>query len=184
VIFRATQLDGAWLIDIEPREDERGFFARTWCRQELAAYGLDVEVAQESLSFNRRRGTLRGLHFQRSPHQETKIVRCTSGAIFDVIVDLRPSSLTYGRWQGFELTAQNRRALYIPKSFAHGFQTLTDDAEIAYQISTSYAPQSANGYRYDDAAFGIVWPHDVTVIAERDLAWPRFATASLGVESA
>jgi dTDP-4-dehydrorhamnose 3,5-epimerase len=155
MIFAATQFDGAWLIDIEPREDERGFFARTWCRQELTAQGLDTEIAQESLSFNRHRGTVRGVHFQRSPHEETKIVRCARGAIFDVIIDLRPHSATYLRWQGFELTADNRRALYILKGFAHGFQTLTDDAEIAYQISAFYAPEAAGGYRYDDAAFGI-----------------------------
>jgi dTDP-4-dehydrorhamnose 3,5-epimerase len=174
MIFAATRLTDAWLIDIEPREDERGFFARTWCRQELAAQGLDTEIVQESLSYNRHCGTIRGLHFQRSPHEETKIVRCTRGAIFDVIVDLRPHSPTYLRWQGFELTAENRRALYIPKDFAHGFQTLTDDTEIAYQISAFYAPQAAGGYRYDDAAFAIAWPLRGTVIGERDLGWPRF----------
>jgi dTDP-4-dehydrorhamnose 3,5-epimerase len=174
MIFAATRLEGAWLIDIEPREDERGFFARTWCRQELAAKGLDPEVAQESVSYNRHRGTLRGLHFQRSPHEETKIVRCTRGAIFDVIVDLRPRSPTFLRWQGFELTAENRRAIYIPKGFAHGFQTLADDVEIAYRISAFYAPEAAGGYRYDDAAFGVSWPVPVTVIGERDLGWPAF----------
>ena len=174
MIFAATRLEGAWLIDIEPREDERGFFARTWCRQELAAQGLDTEIAQESLSFNRQCGTVRGLHFQRSPHEETKIVRCMRGAIFDVIVDLRPRSPSYLRWQGVELTAESRRALYIPKGFAHGFQTLTDDAEVAYQISAFYAPKAAAGYRYDDAAFGIAWPLAVTVIGERDLGWPAF----------
>ena len=170
--FEATALEGAWLIDLEPKEDERGFFARTWCRQELAVRGLDVVIAQESLSVNRRLGTLRGLHFQRSPHEETKIVRCTRGAIYDVIVDLRPGSASYGLWQGFDLTAENRRALYVPKGFAHGFQTLTDDAEVAYQISTPYAPAAADGYRYDDPAFGIAWPLAVTAISERDLAWP------------
>jgi dTDP-4-dehydrorhamnose 3,5-epimerase len=174
MIFAATRLEGAWLIDIEPREDERGFFARTWCRQELAAQGLDSEIAQESLSFNRHCGTVRGLHFQRSPHEETKVVRCARGAIFDVIVDLGPRSPSCLRWQGFELTAENRRALYIPKGFAHGFQTLTDDAEIAYQISAFYAPEAAGGYRYDDAAFGIAWPLPVTVIGDRDLGWPAF----------
>jgi dTDP-4-dehydrorhamnose 3,5-epimerase len=178
MIFGTTELSGARLIDVEPREDERGFFARTWCRRELAAQGLDVEIDQESLSFNRRRGTLRGLHFQRSPHQETKIVRCTRGAIFDVIVDLRPDSPTCARWQGFDLTAQNRRAIYIPKGFAHGFQTLTDDAEIAYQISTSYVPQSASGYRYNDTAFSITWPLAVTAISDRDLGWPAFKTGA------
>jgi dTDP-4-dehydrorhamnose 3,5-epimerase len=174
MIFAATRLEGAWLIDIEPREDERGFFARTWCRHELAAHGLDTEIAQENLSLNRHRGTLRGLHFQRSPHEETKIVRCTRGAIFDVIVDLRPLSPTYLRWEAFELTAGNRRAIYIPKGLAHGFQSLTDGTEVAYRISAFYAPEAAGGYRYDDTAFGIAWPLPVTVISERDLAWPAF----------
>jgi dTDP-4-dehydrorhamnose 3,5-epimerase len=174
VIFTATQLDDAWLIDLDPREDERGFFARIWCRQELAAQGLDTEIAQESLSFNRHRGTVRGLHFQRPPHAETKIVRCTRGGIFDVIVDLRPQSPSYLGWQGFELTAENRKALYVPKGFAHGFQTLADSSEIVYQISEFYAPNSAGGCRYDDVAFGIAWPLPVTVISERDLSWPSF----------
>ena len=174
MIFTATQLDGAWLIDLEPREDERGFFARIWCRHELAAQGLDTEIAQESLSFNRYRGTVRGLHFQRPPHEETKIVRCTRGGIFDVIVDLRCWSPSYLRWQGFELTAENRKALYVPKGFAHGFQTLADSAEIVYQISEFYAPNSAGGYRYDDVAFGIAWPLHVAMISERDLSWPAF----------
>ena len=174
MIFNATQLDDAWVINLEPREDERGFFARIWCRQELAAHGLDTEIAQESLSFNRHRGTVRGLHFQRAPHEETKIVRCTRGGIFDVIVDLRPQSPSYLRWQGFELTEENRKALYVPKGFAHGFQTLADNAEIVYQISEFYAPNSAGGYRYDDAAFRITWPLPVTVISERDLSWPAF----------
>jgi dTDP-4-dehydrorhamnose 3,5-epimerase len=174
MIFAAAQLDGAWLIDVEPRPDERGFFARSWCRQELAAHGLEAEIAQESLSFNRHRGTVRGLHFQRPPHEETKIVRCTRGAIFDVIVDLRPGSPTYLRWQGVELNAENRRALYIPKGLAHGFQSLTDEAEIAYQISAFYAPDAAGGYRHDDPAFAIAWPLPVTVISDRDLGWPAF----------
>jgi dTDP-4-dehydrorhamnose 3,5-epimerase len=174
MIFAATRLADAWLIDIEPREDERGFFARTWCRHELAAQGLDTKIAQESLSFNRHRGTVRGLHFQRPPHEETKIVRCTRGAIFDVIVDLRASSPTYLLWQAFELTAENRRAIYVPKGFAHGLQTLTDDAELAYQISAFYAPKSAGGYRYDDATFAISWPLLVTTVSERDLGWPAF----------
>jgi len=176
MIFTPTQLDDARLIDIERKEDERGFFARIWCRQELAAQDLDTGIAQDSLSFNRHRGTLRGLHFQRPPHDETKIVRCTRGEIFDVIVDLRPRSFTYLHWEGFELTADNRRALYIPKGFAHGFQTLTDQAEIAYRISAFYAPEAASGYRYDDAAFGITWPLPVTVISCRDLSWPAFNT--------
>ena len=174
MIFASTRLEDALLIDIEPKEDERGFFARTWCRQELAARGLDAEIAQESVSYNRLRGTLRGLHFQRFPHEETKIVRCTRGSIFDVIVDLRPHSPSYLQWQGFELTAENRRAVYIPKGFAHGFQTLAEHCEITYQISTFYAPESARGYRYDDTAFRITWPLPLTMISERDLGWPRY----------
>jgi dTDP-4-dehydrorhamnose 3,5-epimerase len=178
MIFGATQLDGAWLIDIDPREDGRGWFARTWCRQELVTQGLDAEIAQESLSFNRRRGTLRGLHFQQPPHEETKIVRCTHGAIFDVVVDLRPRSPTYLRWQGFALTAENRRAIYVPKGFAHGFQSLADDAEVAYLISTFQAPGAASGCRYDDPAFGIAWPLPVTVISDRDRDWRLFSVAA------
>jgi dTDP-4-dehydrorhamnose 3,5-epimerase len=172
--FTATRFDQTWIIDIEPKKDERGFFARTWCRQELRAHGLDPTVTQESLSYNRHRGTVRGLHFQVSPHEEIKIVRCTRGAIFDVIVDLRPNSPSYLLWQAFELTAENRRAIYIPKGFAHGFQTLVDDAEVAYQISTPYAPEAAGGHRYDDPAFSIAWPLPVTVISDRDLNWSLF----------
>jgi dTDP-4-dehydrorhamnose 3,5-epimerase len=174
MIFSSAKLEGAFVFDIEPREDERGFFARTWCRQEFAAQGLDTEIVQESLSYNRIRGTVRGLHLQYPPHEENKIVRCIRGAIFDVIVDLRPNSTTYCQWQGFQLTAENRRALYIPKGFAHGFQTLADDSEIGYQISAFYAPDAAGGYRYDDLAFRIAWPLPVTMISERDLKLPRF----------
>ena len=174
MLFASTYLEGAFLIDIEPRTDERGFFARTWCRQELAARGLDTEVAQESISYNRLAGTVRGLHFQRSPHEENKIVRCTRGAIFDVIVDLRRDSSSYLRWQGFELTAENRSAVFIPKGVAHGFQTLTDHCEVNYHISAFYAPDASSGYRYDDDSFEIKWPLPVTVISERDASWPNF----------
>jgi len=169
-----ASIAGARLIELEPAQDERGFFARIWCRRELAAHGLDVEIAQESLSYNARRATLRGLHFQRAPHEETKIVRCTRGATFDVIVDLRRSSATYLQWEGVELTAENRRALYVPKGCAHGFQTLTDDTEVLYQITSFFAPEAASGYRYDDPAFGIAWPLAVAVISPRDLRWARF----------
>ncbi len=177
MIFTPTKLDGAWQIDLELHRDERGFFARAWCGRELAAQSLDADIAQESLSYNTRRGTLRGLHLQKAPHEETKIVRCVHGAIFDVIVDLRPHSPSYGRWQGFELSAGNRRAVYIPKGFLHGFQSLTDEAEILYQISAFYAPDAAAGHRYDDPAFAIAWPLPVTVISERDLSWPAFVPA-------
>lgn len=179
MIFGVADIVGAWLIDIEPREDARGFFARTWCQQELATHGLDTEVVQESVSYTRYRGTVRGLHFQRQPHAETKIVRCTSGAIFDVIVDLRPGSPTFRRWQKFELTAGNHRAVYIPKGVAHGFQTLADDTEVTYKISTFYAPEAAAGYRYDDTAFAVSWPLPVSVISERDLSWPAFDANSV-----
>lgn len=174
MIFTPARLDGAWILELEKHADARGFFARTWCRRELAAQGLDADIAQESVSYNVRRGTVRGLHFQRAPHEETKIVRCVRGAVFDVIVDLRPASPQCGRWEGVELSAENRRALYVPKGFAHGFQTLTDDAEVAYQISAFHAPEAAAGYRYDDPAFAIAWPVPVTVISPRDLAWPPF----------
>jgi len=174
MIFTPTPLEDAFLIDIEPKEDARGFFARTWCRQEFAARGLDNQIAQESVSYNRLRATVRGLHFQQSPHEETKIVRCIRGAIFDVVVDLRPGSSSYLRWQGYELTADNRRAVYVPKGFAHGFQTLAEHCDIAYQISQSQMPEAASGYRYDDPAFGIAWPLPVSMISERDLNWPKF----------
>src|SRR5262249_49533831 len=155
MILTPTRLSGAWLIELEPQQDERGFFARTWCRRELAAHGLDTEIAQESLSYNRRRGTVRGLHFQRAPHDQPQIVRCQRGAIFDAIVDLRPGTPTFRQWQAFELSAENRRALYIAKGLAHGFQTLTDHAEAGYQISAFHVPEAAAGYRFDDPAFAI-----------------------------
>ena len=174
MLFTSTRLEGVFLIDIEPREDERGFFARTWCQHELAARGLDTEIAQESISYNRLAGTVRGLHLQRPPHEESKIVRCTGGGIFDVMVDLRPHSSSYLRWQAFELTAENRRSVYIPKGLAHGFQTLTEHSEVVYQISAFYVPEVAGGYRYDDTAFQITWPLPVSVISERDIGWPKY----------
>jgi len=174
MIIETTRLADARLIELEPRTDERGFFARTWCRRELAEQGLDTEIAQESLSYNQRAGTLRGLHFQKPPHEETKIVRCVRGAIFDVIVDLRPDSPTFKQWQGFELSAGNHRALYIPKGFAHGFQSLVDQTEVLYQISAFYVPEASAGYRYNDPAFGISWPLPLGTASERDLNWPDF----------
>jgi dTDP-4-dehydrorhamnose 3,5-epimerase len=174
MIITSTRLADARVIDIEPKPDERGFFARSWCRRELAAHGIDVDIAQESISYNRLSGTLRGLHFQLPPHEEAKIVRCTRGAIFDVIVDLRPRSPTYRQWEGFHLNAENRRALYVPKGFAHGFQTLADDTELFYQISAFHAPGAATGLRYNDPAFAIVWPLPVSVISERDRTVPDF----------
>ena len=177
MIFRRTQLSGAWLIEPEPHKDERGFFARTWCRDEYARRGLDAEIAQESVSYSAQCGTLRGLHFQRAPHQETKIVRCTHGAICDVIVDLRRSSNTYLKWQAFELTCDKPVSLYVPKGFAHGFQTLTDNAQASYQISVPYAPDAGAGFRHDDPAFAIEWPLPVSMISRRDAQWPAFRDA-------
>jgi dTDP-4-dehydrorhamnose 3,5-epimerase len=174
MIILPTRLVDARLIDLEPKPDERGFFARSWCRRELAAHGVDADIAQESVSYNRVAGTLRGLHFQKPPHEEAKIVRCTRGAIFDVIVDLRPRSPTYRQWEGFHLNAENRRALYVPKGFAHGFQTLGDDTEVFYQISAFHAPAAAAGLRYNDPAFGISWPLPVRSISERDSTAPDF----------
>jgi dTDP-4-dehydrorhamnose 3,5-epimerase len=174
MIVSSASIEGVRLLEIEPLRDERGFFARTWCRRELSQQGLCVNVAQESISYSHRKGTLRGLHFQMPPHDEVKIVRCTRGAVFEVIVDLRPDSVTYLLWQGFELTAENRRALYVPKGCANGFQTLIDKTELYYQISAFHAPQAAAGYRYDDRAFAIAWPLPITVISERDLGWPDF----------
>jgi dTDP-4-dehydrorhamnose 3,5-epimerase len=172
-----TRLPGAFVVELEPRHDERGSFARTWCRDELAAQGLSTEVSQCSISRNTKAGTLRGLHFQAAPHEEVKLVRCTRGAIFDVIVDLRPDSDTEGQWIALELSAAAGNALYVPKGFAHGFQTLLDETEVFYMMSDPYVAEASTGVRWDDAAFGIEWPqaHERT-ISERDLAWPDWTT--------
>ena len=173
--FVETEVAGAYLIEPEPHQDERGFFARTWDRDEFAARGLATEIVQCSISRSTRAGTLRGMHFQLSPHEEVKLVRCTSGAIFDVIVDLRRDSASYLRWIGVELAAENARALYIPKGCAHGFQTLTDGAEVFYMMSDPYVPQAAAGVRWDDPAFGIDWPEAAErTINARDTTWPDF----------
>ncbi|HYG63845.1 MAG TPA: dTDP-4-dehydrorhamnose 3,5-epimerase [Thermoanaerobaculia bacterium] len=174
MIFRETDLAGAWVLEPERFTDDRGFFARTFCRDELQAHGIDPSVAQCSVSYNHRKGTLRGLHFQIAPREEAKLVRCTRGAIFDAIVDVRPGSPTYGRHFAVVLSAEAGNQLYIPKGMAHGFQTLEDGTEIFYQISEMYAPELARGYRYDDPALGIPWPLPVTVIADKDLDLPRF----------
>jgi dTDP-4-dehydrorhamnose 3,5-epimerase len=185
VRFVETRLPGAFLVELEPREDERGSFSRTWCREELAAQGLATDVSQCSLSRNTRAGTLRGLHFQTAPHEEVKLVRCTRGAIFDVILDLRPGSDTEGEWIGVELPAATGTALYVPKGFAHGFQTLVDDSEVFYMMSDPYVPEAARGVRWDDPAFGIEWPEaDGRTISERDLAWPDYGAGSLRSRSA
>ena len=173
--FVETPLRGAYLVETERHEDERGFFARTWCREEFSAHGLVAELAQCSISRNGDVGTLRGLHFQRAPHEEAKLVRCTEGAIFDVIVDLRPGSPSHAEWFGVELDAESATAIYIPKGFAHGFQTLVDGAEVLYMISSPYVPAASAGVRWDDPAFGIDWPPAaVRTISERDRAWANY----------
>ena len=170
-----TPLAGAFLIEPERLADERGFFARTHCRREFAAAGLNPDIAQCSVSFNTRRGTLRGMHHQAPPFAETKLVRCTQGAIYDVILDLRPGSASFRRWTAFELTAENRRILYIPKGMAHGFQTLADATEVSYQISEFYAPGHGRGVRWNDPAFAIEWPLPDPILCERDRSYPDFA---------
>jgi dTDP-4-dehydrorhamnose 3,5-epimerase len=170
--FLPTGLEGAWVIQPQPHKDERGFFARTFCAEEFAAHGLVKTFVQCNTSWNTRSGTVRGLHYQLSPSCEAKLVRCIAGAIFDVIVDLRPASPTYLQSYSAELTADNRSALYIPKMFAHGFQTLTDDTEVFYQMSEFYAPQLGRGLRYDDPKLGINWPLSVASISTQDVSWP------------
>jgi dTDP-4-dehydrorhamnose 3,5-epimerase len=172
VIFTETELPGAFVIDPCPIEDERGFFARSFCAEEFAAHGLPVHMPQSSVSYNRHRGTLRGLHFQAAPHTEEKLVRCTAGAIYDVIVDLREGSPTHHRWLGFELSAENRRALFVPRDIAHGFLTLADHTEVLYMISVPYAAGFERGVRWNDPAFGIRWPFEPVHIAARDAAYP------------
>lgn len=172
MIFHETALGGAFVVEVERRGDERGFFARTFDVQEFAAHGLKPGVAQCNLSFNHRAGTLRGMHYQVPPAAETKLVRCTRGAVLDVIVDLRPGSPTYLQHVAVELSEDNRRALYVPELFAHGYQTLTDGAEVSYHVGEFYTPGFERGLRPDDPRLGIRWPLPVTVISEKDAAWP------------
>jgi len=168
VIFMETGLAGAFLVELDRRTDERGYFARSFCTQEFSDHGLPTAVVQCNVSFNRIRGTLRGMHFQRAPLAEAKLVRCTRGAIYDVIVDLRRDSPTYCRWYGTELTEENGSALFVPEGFAHGFQTLADKSEVFYQMFAGYSGEHADGVRWDDPAFGISWPLPVSTIADRD----------------
>ena len=172
--FIETALTGAFVLELEAVEDERGYFARTFCRDQFAAHGLKNEITQCSISYNIRRGTVRGMHYQVEPHAEVKLVQCVRGKIFDVIIDLRPESETYRRWVGEELSGDNRRLLYVPEGFAHGFQTLEDDTAVYYQISEAYAPQSARGVRWNDPAFGIKWPLIDPIISEKDRLLPDY----------
>ena len=171
--FRELALKGAWLIEPERIADDRGFFARIFCEREFGDAGLETRYVQHSVSINEHRGTLRGLHFQVAPHEEAKIVRCTAGAIYDVIVDLRRPSPTFGKWVAAELTAENRHMLYIPRGFAHGFQTLADRTEVCYQISAFYQPEAARGIRWDDEDLAIPWPVAAKIVSDRDAALPN-----------
>ena len=175
MIFKETKLKDAYLIEIEKLEDRRGFFARAWCQREFEAHGLVSRIVQANISYNRKKGTLRGLHYQVAPYAETKLVRCTRGAIYDVIIDLRPDSPTYMQWLGVELTAENYKMLYVPEGFAHGFQTLADETEVTYQVSQFYTPGAEGGVRYNDPAFGIEWPLAVQVISDKDQNWPDYS---------
>jgi len=175
VIFNETPLSGAYCIEVEKSHDERGFFARTWCEREFAERGLTTAIKQCNISFNKERGILRGLHYQEAPYGEVKIVRCTKGAIFDVIVDLRRDSATFRNWYGLELNEKKRSMLYIPEGFAHGFQTLSNETEVFYQMSQFYVPESARGVRWNDPAFGIEWPEtEKRILSERDQQYPDF----------
>ena len=178
MIFSEAKVKGAYIVEIERLVDERGFFARTWCLRELREQGLDSNLAQCSISFNHKRGTMRGMHIQLPPHAETKLVRCTQGAIYDVVLDLRTNSSTYMQWDGLELSVENRKALYVPKGCAHGFLTLLDNTEVLYQISDFYAPESARGLRWNDSQFSITWPEEVTVISERDRNYEDYNPAA------
>jgi dTDP-4-dehydrorhamnose 3,5-epimerase len=175
MIFKPTKLADAHIIELETIEDDRGFFARTFCRSEFEKHRLNASVVQANLSYNRLKGTLRGMHFQIEPHAEAKLVRCIAGSVFDVIIDLRPDSPTYLQWAGVELSAQNRKMFYVPEGFAHGYQTLTDHAEVFYQVSQFYTPASESGVRWNDPVFKIDWPADENrVISDKDNQWPDY----------
>lgn len=178
--FNATPIAGAVIVELTPLLDERGFFARSWCQDEFKAHGLETRIAQCNISYNAKSGTLRGLHYQVAPSEEAKLVRCPRGAIHDVIVDLRPRSTSFKRWFGVELTASNRRMLYVPEGVAHGFVTLADDTEVFYQASQRYDPARYRGVRWDDPAFGIVWPVPIVQISERDRQHADFSPHALG----
>lgn len=178
MIFNETKLRGAFIIEPQRLEDERGFFARTWCQREAEAHGLSPNWVQFNISFNKEKGTLRGMHYQVDPFAEAKLVRCTMGAIYDVIIDLRSESSTFKQYVSVILSAQNRKMLYVPEGFAHGLLTLKDDTEVFYQMSEFYVAESAKGLRWDDPAFGVQWPEPVRVISERDRNYPDFLGAA------
>jgi dTDP-4-dehydrorhamnose 3,5-epimerase len=174
VKFTPAVIQGAWVIDLEKRSDERGYFARAWCEREFAEHGLSTRIVQMNVGVSPKAGTLRGLHYQVPPHAEVKLARCPRGAVYDVAVDLRPASPTFRRWHGCELSAENGRMLYVPEGCAHGYLTLTDDAELMYFTSAPYAPDAARGVRHDDPVFSIAWPAAVRTISSADAGWPAF----------
>ena len=174
MIFRETKLRGSFIIELERLEDQRGFFARGWCKKEFESHGVKSSLVQANISMNKERGTLRGMHYQTSPYIETKLVRCTRGSVYDVIVDLRQDSSTYKQWLGVKLTSDNYRMLYVPKGFAHGYQTLEDNTELFYHVSEFYTPTAERGVRYNDSAFAISWPLEVQVISDKDKSWPDY----------
>jgi len=175
MLFSEASIKGVYIIDIERHKDERGFFARSWCQREFEEHGLNPKLVQCNISFNNRRGTLRGMHYQAVPFEEARLVRCITGSIYDVIIDLRSNSPTFKKWLAFELTASKRRALFIPEGLAHGFQTLADDTEVFYQMSEFYTPDAARGLRWDDPAFGIEWPIETLIISEKDRTYPNWS---------
>lgn len=172
MIFIETSLEGAFLVDIEPHQDERGFFARSWCADEFQKQGLNPRLVQCSISFNKKRGTLRGMHYQAEPFEEAKLIRCTMGALYDVIIDLRSDSPTYEKWFSVELTSQSRRSLYVPEGFAHGFQTLVDNTEVFYQMSETFHSEFVRGFHWNDPTFAITWPLAEKTISTRDQSLP------------
>jgi dTDP-4-dehydrorhamnose 3,5-epimerase len=175
MIFQETKLKGAYIIEVEPIKDERGFFARTFCREEFQKHGLNPCVVQCNISYNRHKGTLRGMHYQSAPFSEAKLVTCLVGSIYDVIIDLRAESPTYGEWLAVELSARHpRHMVYVPENFAHGFQTLADDTEVFYQMSETYHPEAARGVRWNDPAFGIAWPAGNRIVSKKDQSFPNF----------
>jgi dTDP-4-dehydrorhamnose 3,5-epimerase len=174
MVFIETRLKDAYIIGLEPIEDERGFFARSWCKNEFEKHDLNSQLVQCNVSFNKNKGTLRGMHYQAKPNEEAKLIRCTRGSIYDVIIDLRPDSQTYREWESFELSEGNYQMIFIPQGFAHGFQTLEDNTEIFYQMTEFYHQESARGIRWDDPAFNIIWPLSNIIISERDKKYPFF----------
>lgn len=174
MIFKETKLKGAFVVELEKRKDPRGFFARVFCEKEFSEHGLEGRIAQISMASNPEKGTLRGMHFQNPPYEEDKLIRCTSGAIYDVIIDLRKDSATYKEWFGIELNSENGKSLYIPKGFAHGYLTLQDQTELIYLMTQFYQPGHENGFRYNDPAFQIFWPDEVKMISDKDKNWPDY----------